>query len=115
MSFASGVASARNSSTPASAAMAAAVSGLSPVIMTVLIPMPPQLRNRSLIPPLTISLSCIAPSTLAPSATTKGVPPCLAIMSTLARTSGGNFPPRRRDICIDGIRGALADLAAVQV
>jgi hypothetical protein len=38
-SFASGVASARKSSTPASAAIAAAVSGLSPVIITVLMPM----------------------------------------------------------------------------
>ena len=37
-SFVSGVASAMKSSTPASAAMAAAVSGLSPVIMTVLMP-----------------------------------------------------------------------------
>ena len=51
-----GVASARKSSTPASAAMAAAVCGLSPVIITVLMPMRRSSANRSLMPPLTMSL-----------------------------------------------------------
>ena len=55
LSLASGVACARKSSTPASAAMAAAVSGLSPVIITVLIPIRRSCAKRSLIPPLTIS------------------------------------------------------------
>ena len=45
-SFCSGVASARKSSTPASAAMARAVSGLSPVIITVRMPMSRSCRNR---------------------------------------------------------------------
>src|SRR6266446_3264992 len=77
-SLASGVASARNSSTPASAAIAAAVSGLSPVIITVLMPMRRSSVNRSLMPPFTMSLSWITPSTLSPSATTSGVAPSLA-------------------------------------
>ncbi len=55
-SLASGVAWARKSSTPASAAMAVAVSGLSPVIMTVLMPMRRSSEKRSLMPPLTMSL-----------------------------------------------------------
>ena len=47
-SLASGVASARKSSTPDSAAIAAAVSGLSPVIMTVRIPAARSWAKRSL-------------------------------------------------------------------
>jgi hypothetical protein len=46
----SGVASARKSSTPASAAMAAAVSGLSPVIITVRMPMARSSAKRSRMP-----------------------------------------------------------------
>ena len=52
----SGVASARKSSTPASRAMAAAVRGLSPVIMMVRMPMARSRAKRSLMPPLTMSL-----------------------------------------------------------
>ena len=62
-SFASGVASARKSSTPASAAIAAAVRRLSPVIMTVRIPMRRRSAKRSLMPPFTMSLSSMTPST----------------------------------------------------
>ena len=40
-----------------------------------------------------MSLSCTTPSTRAPSATTSGVPPCLAMSSTMARTLRGNVPP----------------------
>ncbi len=89
MSLASGVAWARKSSTPASALIAAAVSGLSPVIMMVLMPMRRSWANRSRMPPLTMSLSWIAPSTVAPSQTTSGVAPALAIVSTASRTSAG--------------------------
>ena len=66
MSFilASGVASARKSSTPASAAMAAAVSGLSPVIITVRMPMRRSSAKRSRMPPLTMSLRWMTPSSL---------------------------------------------------
>ena len=52
----SGVASARKSSTPDSSAMALAVSGLSPVIMTVLMPILRISANRSAMPSLTMSL-----------------------------------------------------------
>ncbi len=83
LSLASGVASARKSSTPASAAMAAAVRGLSPVIMTVLMPIWRSSAKRSLIPPLTMSLRWTTPRARAvppvASATTSGVPPDDAI------------------------------------
>ena len=59
----SGVASARKPSTPASSAMAAAVSGLSPVIITVRMPIARSWSNRSLIPGLTVSFRRITPST----------------------------------------------------
>ena len=61
--LASGVASARKSSTPASRAMAAAVRGLSPVIMTVRMPMARKRSKRSLMPPFTTSLRWMMPST----------------------------------------------------
>src|SRR5262245_9296700 len=91
LSFISGVAWARKSSTPASALMAAAVSGLSPVIMMVLMPMRRSWANRSRIPPFTMSLSWITPSTLASSDTTSGVPPDVDMVSTAARTLGGTL------------------------
>ena len=53
--FVSGVASARKSSTPDSCAIAAAVRGLSPVIMTVRMPIARKRAKRSLMPPLTMS------------------------------------------------------------
>src|SRR5262249_4184028 len=56
LSLSSGFAWARKSSTPASAAMAAAVIGLSPVIMTVRMPMRRSSAKRSRMPPLTMSL-----------------------------------------------------------
>ena len=52
----SGVASARKSSTPDSSAMARAVRGLSPVIMTVRMPIARISANRSAMPSLTMSL-----------------------------------------------------------
>ena len=55
-SLSSGVAWARKSSTPASAAIAAAVIGLSPVIMMVRMPMRRNSAKRSRMPPLTMSL-----------------------------------------------------------
>ena len=58
----SGVASARKSSTPASSAMALAVSGLSPVIMTVRMPIRRISSNRSRMPSLTTSLRLMTPS-----------------------------------------------------
>ena len=86
-SFISGVACARNSSTPDSAAIAAAVSGLSPVIMTVRMPMARSCAKRPLIPPLTTSFSRMVPRTSRPSATTSGVPPWRDTSSTVLATS----------------------------
>ena len=57
------------------AAMAAAVRGLSPVIITVRMPMARKRAKRSLMPPLTMSLRWMTPSTRLPSATASGVPP----------------------------------------
>ena len=84
LSLASGVAWARKSSTPASAAIAAAVSGLSPVIMTVRMPMRRSSAKRSRMPPLTMSLRWMTPSSLPSRATASGVPPDLAISSAIA-------------------------------
>ena len=78
----SGVASAKKSSTPASAAIAAAVKGLSPVIITVLIPILRRSANFSLTPCLIISLRWITPKTFFFLVTTNGVPPRLAISVT---------------------------------
>ena len=58
-SLSSGVAWARKSSTPASAAIAAAVIGLSPVIITVRMPMRRSSAKRSRMPPLTMSFRWI--------------------------------------------------------
>ena len=58
--FASGVASAMKSSTPASRAIVAAVRGLSPVIITVRMPIRRNSANRSTRPSLTVSLSSIS-------------------------------------------------------
>ena len=62
-SFCSGVAWARKSSTPASRAIAAAVSGLSPVIMIVRMPMARRRSKRSRIPALTTSRRATTPRT----------------------------------------------------
>ncbi|SKT83027.1 Uncharacterised protein [Mycobacteroides abscessus subsp. abscessus] len=61
-SLSSGVASATKSSTPASAAICLAVNGLSPVTMTVRIPMARIWAKRSAIPGFTTSESRITPS-----------------------------------------------------
>ena len=83
----SGVASARKSSTPLSAAMLAAVSGLSPVIMTVRMPIRRSSPKRSRMPALTISLRWTTPSSLPSSATASGVPPWRAMPSAICRSS----------------------------
>ena len=70
----SGVASARKSSTPASSAIAFAVSGLSPVIITVRMPIRRISSKRSRMPCLTTSLRWTTPSARPRSATTRGVP-----------------------------------------
>ena len=62
----SGFASATKSSTPASAAIVRAVSGLSPVIMIVRMPIRRSSAKRSAMPGLTVSLSSMTPSTRSP-------------------------------------------------
>ena len=91
----SGVASARKSSTPASFAIDAAVSGLSPVIITVRMPIARSCAKRSRMPPLTMSFRWMTPSARVPSATTSGVPPARAIRSTI----GLQLRRRRRRRC----------------
>ena len=93
----SGVASARKSSTPASAAIAAAVSGLSPVIITVRMPIRRNSAKRSRMPPLTMSLRWMTPSSLPSRATTSGVPPdAWRSRRRTARTDSGGR--RRRSL-----------------
>ena len=91
--FASGVACARKSSTPLSRAMAAAVRGLSPVIITVRMPMARKRANRSAMPPLTTSFKWMMPSTRAPSQTASGVPPESPIRQAVFTTSTLTLPP----------------------
>ncbi len=78
--------------------MARAVSALSPVIMTVRMPMRRSSANRSRMPSFTTSLSWTTPSTRGPSqsctATSSGVPPAAATESANIRACGGTWPPR---------------------
>ena len=110
------MASARKSSTPASAAIAAAVSGLSPVIITVLMPIARRCANRSRMPPLTTSFRWMTPS----GARVLGDDQRRAARRgrRVARWRAGRPGPRRRccdDVAFDRVGRALADLAAVQV
>ena len=73
--------------------MAAAVRGLSPVIITVRIPMARKRANRSAMPPFTTSFKWMSPSTLTPSATASGVPPASAILQAVCTSSSGICPP----------------------
>ena len=91
--FASGVASARKSSTPASWAITAAVTRLSPVIITVRMPILRSSSKRSFMPPLTMSLRWMTPSAQLSRATTSGVPPCSATLWTIWSSSAGARPP----------------------
>ena len=92
--FVSGVASARKSSTPDSCAITAAVTRLSPVIMTVRMPILRSSSKRSFMPPLTMSFRWMTPSAQLSRATTSGVPPCSATPWTIASSSAGALPPR---------------------
>ena len=73
--------------------MVAAVSLLSPVIITVLMPIARSSAKRSLMPRLMMSLSSTTPMTWAPSATTSGVLPSRDTSSTARFTVSGNTPP----------------------
>ena len=115
LSLASGVASARKSSTPASAAIAAAVSRLSPVIITVLMPISRSSANRSRMPPLTMSLSWMTPSDRAPSATSSGVPPRARDDVDLRLELAPDRPSLLRDELNDGVGRPLPDPPAVEI
>ncbi len=93
-SLASGVASAMKSSRPASAAMAAAVSGLSPVTMTVRMPMACRSAKFSRMPDLMMSFRWMTPSTRPSRTTTSGVPPSRATSSAMREHWGLHAPPR---------------------
>ena len=89
----SGLASAIKSSTPAFSAINLAVKGLSPVTITVLMPILRRRSKRSLMPGLIMSCNSMTPITFSFSATTSGVPPLLEICWTiLAVSSGKTFP-----------------------
>ena len=97
-SLSSGVASAMKSSTPASEAIARAVRGLSPVTMTVRMPIARNCANRCAIPGFTTSESRMTPSTRAGSPAVRmpsisGVPPWAAIALTSSVTTGSTCPP----------------------
>src|SRR3990172_9077749 len=94
--------------------MAAAVRGLSPVIITVRIPSRRSCWNRSAIPVFTTSLSTTVPITWRPSATSRGGAPSAAVRETVFVTSTGtkplHLPPR--GYCV---RRSLADSATGDV
>ena len=113
--FVSGVASARKSSTPASSAITAAVTRLSPVIITVRMPIRRSSSKRSRMPPLTMSFRWMTPSTKLSCATTSGVPPARAILSTSSSSRAGIRAALLLDPPLDRVGRALAELLAVEV
>jgi len=93
----------------------AAVSLLSPVIMIVLMPMRASSAKRSLMPPLTMSLSSITPSAFDPSDTTSGVLPRRATSSAARCTSGGQVAPSASTCLRIASPAPFADLAHLAV
>ena len=112
-SLASGVASARKSSTPASSAIAAAVSGLSPVIMTVRMPISPQLaRTARCMPALRMSSSSIdAEDPRRPRRRPAAWRPLTRSASTVVLELGGHGAAVLVDLARDGVGRPLADRA----
>ncbi len=104
----SGVASARKSSTPASLAIAAAVRGLSPVIITVRMPIARKRSKRSAMPVLTTSLRWMIPSRRAPSATASGVPPESPMRLAMRAQIVRDLAALLLDEAHHGVDGALA-------
>ena len=66
-------------------------------------------------PPLTMSFRWMTPRARLFSATTSGVPPCLAIASMRCRSESGMEPPRCADVGLDGVGRSFAHLAAVEI
>ena len=113
--LASGVASARKSSTPDSSAILAAVSRLSPVTMTVRMPIRRSRSKRSAMPSLTTSLSSMTPSTCASRATASGVEPSRATRSSSACERRRRLAALVGDPAQDRVARALAQARAVEV
>ena len=111
----SGVASARKSSTPASSAITAAVSGLSPVIITVRMPMARIWSKRSRMPPLTMSLRWMTPR--ARSSIGHGQRRAALARDLRQRRLelGRHLPAVLTDPGEHRVAGALADRVAVEV
>ena len=113
----SGVASARKSSTPASLAIAAAVSGLSPVIITVRMPI--ARKRGEALPHAALDDVLEVDRRRAPgarSATTSGVPPAAGdALDDRLQLGGDGAPPLPVHVGDDGVGRALADLAPVEV
>ena len=66
-------------------------------------------------PPLTMSLRWMTPSTKLSCATTSGVPPARAILSTSSSSCAGDVAALLLDEALDRVGGALAEPLAVQV
>ena len=113
--FRSGVASARKSSTPDSSAITAAVTGLSPVIITVRMPIGAARRSARFMPPLTMSFRCTTPSTQLSWATTRGVPPDCATPCTMRVEFARRLSAVLCDEALDRVGGTLAEAAAVEI
>ena len=95
--------------------MAAAVRGLSPVIMMVLMPIRRSSAKRSRIPPFTMSLSWMTPSTLRAVGHDERGRAGLGDVVDRAADVGGDGAAHLLDVGLDRVGGALAHLAAVQV
>ena len=117
LSLASGVAWARKSSTPASAAIAAAVSGLSPVIITVRMPIRRSSAKRSRMPPLTMSLSWMTPSSAAVvgHGQRRAAAPWRCVSAPRCSSRRDRGRPGACAHVDDGVDRALADRRAVDV
>ena len=92
-SLSSGRASAMKSSTPACSAMYFAVSGLSPVTITVFTPILRRRSKRSRIPVLMMSCNSTTPLIRSSSQTMSGVPPFSEIRRTVASIPAGHSCP----------------------
>ena len=113
--LASGVASARKSSTPASSAMTAAVSGLSPVIMTVRMPMARIWSKRSRMPPLTMSFRWMTPSGPVVAGDGERGAALAGDLRQRRLEFGRHLAPLLPDPGDHGVAGALAHGVAVEV
>ena len=74
--------------------MVLAVSGLSPVIMMVRMPIRRSSAKRSAMPGLTVSLSSMTPSGRPSQRMARGVAPAPAMASLMVPSSGGGVPAR---------------------